>query len=128
MSSYEFERYEFREGPRHVFEVDHRDFFKVYGFGLVVCAAAPALVAQQQSESGRFHRGDNMPEQISAWLHVSESGAVTVYTGKAELGQNIRTSLAQQVAEELHAPYDSISLVMADTALTPFDMGTFGSR
>src|SRR5205807_2298999 len=46
----------------------------------------------------------------------------------AEMGQNIRTSLAQQVAEELHVPVDSISMVMADTELCPFDMGTFGSR
>ena len=36
-------------------------------------------------------------------------------------------SLTQAVAEELHAPAASINLVMGDTALTPFDMGTFGS-
>src|SRR5262249_53898419 len=42
--------------------------------------------------------------------------------------QNIRTSLAQAVAEELRMPVASIRLVMADTDLTPYDMGTFGSR
>ncbi len=51
-----------------------------------------------------------------------------VYTGKAEVGQNIRTSLTQVVAEELHAAPGSIEMVMADTERTPFDMGTFGSR
>jgi isoquinoline 1-oxidoreductase len=44
------------------------------------------------------------------------------------MGQNIRTSLAQQVAEELRVPFSSVNLVMADTQLTPYDMGTFGSR
>ena len=44
-----------------------------------------------------------------------------------EIGQNIRTSLTQVVAEELHAPVERVRLVMADTALTPYDMGTFGS-
>ena len=53
---------------------------------------------------------------------------MTVYTGKVEVGQNIRTSLSQGVAEELHLPVEQIELVMGDTQLTPFDMGTFGSR
>ncbi len=68
------------------------------------------------------------PDEIGAWLHIGEDGRITVYTGKAEVGQNIRTSLTQAVAEELHAPPSSIRLVMADTQLTPFDMGTFGSQ
>ena len=55
-------------------------------------------------------------------------GAVDVFTGKAELGQNIRTSLAQAVADELRVPVGRVTMVMADTARTPFDMGTFGSR
>jgi len=50
-----------------------------------------------------------------------------VFTGKVEIGQNIRTSLTQAVAEELHVPVDTVRVVMADTDLTPFDMGTFGS-
>jgi isoquinoline 1-oxidoreductase len=44
------------------------------------------------------------------------------------MGQNIRTSLSQAVAEELHVPISTIRLVMGDTDLSPFDAGTFGSR
>ncbi|MFZ0805015.1 MAG: molybdopterin cofactor-binding domain-containing protein [Candidatus Sulfotelmatobacter sp.] len=44
------------------------------------------------------------------------------------MGQNIRTSLTQAVAEELNVGMEKIELVMGDTQLTPFDMGTFGSR
>ena len=69
-----------------------------------------------------------LPKDISAWLHVAEDGEVTVFTGKVEVGQNIRTSLAQQVAEELRAPMGSISLTMGDTDRVPWDAGTFGSR
>jgi isoquinoline 1-oxidoreductase len=61
-------------------------------------------------------------------VHIGEDGTVSVSTGKAEVGQNIRTSLTQAIAEELHAPVSSIRMVMADTALTPYDAGTFGSR
>ena len=53
---------------------------------------------------------------------------VTVFTGKAEVGQNIRTSLSQAVAEELRLPIAAIVMVMADTQLVPWDAGTFGSR
>jgi CO/xanthine dehydrogenase Mo-binding subunit len=65
---------------------------------------------------------------VSAWLHIDERGAITVYTGKVEIGQGIRTSLAQAVAEELRVPFASVTMVMGDTDLTPFDQGTFGSR
>jgi hypothetical protein len=34
----------------------------------------------------------------------------------------------QAVAEELQVPLGSVRLVMGDTQLVPFDMGTFGSR
>jgi len=108
------------------FELHRRDFFKLLGGGIVVCACAGPLSAQ---ESGLHRRNDEeLPQNISAWLHIAEDGVVTVYTGKVEMGQNIRTSLTQQVAEELRAPIESIQLVMGDTALTPYDMGTFGSR
>ena len=53
---------------------------------------------------------------------------MTVYTGKVEVGQNVRTSLSQVVAEELRLPVESVRLVMGDTDRVPFDMGTFGSN
>ena len=69
-----------------------------------------------------------MPKTLDSWLHISENGEVTAFTGKVEVGQNVRTSLAQQVAEELRVPLASVRLIMGDTELTPYDMGTFGSR
>ncbi len=53
---------------------------------------------------------------------------MTVYSGKVEVGQNVRTSLAQAVADELRLPLEAVRLVLADTGRTPFDAGTFGSR
>jgi isoquinoline 1-oxidoreductase len=122
----EVERYELFAGPAYHFDLERRDFFKLLGGGLVLFLAFDHPAAAQ--ESGRGGRGQGLPQTISAWLHISELGIVTVFTGKTEVGQNIRTSLAQAVAEELRAPIASITLVMADTGLTPYDMGTFGSR
>ena len=84
-------------------------------------SSSPAAAAEVEA-------GRQAPRDIAAWLHIGEDGKISVYTGKAEVGQNIRTSLTQVVAEELHAAPQSIRLVMADTQLTPFDAGTFGSR
>ena len=126
--SLEPERYELLAAPPYRFDLDRREFFKFLGAGvLVVSVLKPAIVAQE-SGGARRGRGDSLPKEIDAWLHLGESGKVTVYTGKVEMGQNIRTSLAQAVAEELYVPMDKIEIVMGDTQLTPFDMGTFGSR
>ena len=106
-------------------KVDRRNFLRLLGGGVLICLANPTAKSQ---ESGRFGGGHELPKDISAWLHIDSAGKVKVFTGKVEVGQNIRTSLAQQVAEELSIPISSISMVMGDTALTPYDMGTFGSR
>ena len=108
------------------FQVDRRDFLKLFGGGLVVCLCAKGATAQESGRGG-FSQHE-LPKEIAAWLHISEDGRVTGYTGKVEMGQNIRTSLAQQVAEELRVPVDSITMIMGDTDLTPWDAGTFGSR
>ena len=122
------ERYEFREGSFHHFEWTRRDFFKLSGSGVAVFLIATQPAAAQESGRAREFGGHPLPGEISAWLHVGEDGGVTVFTGKVEVGQNIRTSLAQSVADELRVPFGSVRLVMGDTARTPWDMGTFGSR
>ncbi len=130
-SATEPERYEFRAPAVHHFELQRRDFFKFLGAGvLVVCALKQVAVGQESGARppGGFGFGEPLPKEISAWLHIGENGVVTVYTGKVEIGQNIRTSLAQAVAEELRYPLGKIELTMGDTQLTPYDMGTFGSR
>ncbi|HKT11714.1 MAG TPA: molybdopterin cofactor-binding domain-containing protein [Terriglobia bacterium] len=121
------ERYELQEAPLRHFDLDRRDFFKLAGGGVAVFLLLPKAVAQESGHRGSRFR-EALPQNIGAWLHIGEDGAVTVYTGKAEMGQNIRTSLTQAVAEELHVKVGDISLVMGDTDVTPFDMGTFGSR
>jgi nicotinate dehydrogenase subunit B len=108
----------------HWFQLDRRDFLKLCGGGLLVCL--DGATAQGQESGGGF-RGHELPRDVCAWLHIGEDGKVTVFTGKVEVGQNIRTSLAQVVAEELRVSFDAITMVMGDTDLTPWDAGTFGS-
>ena len=121
------ERYELAASPAYRFEVGRRDFFRLLGAGIFVVCALPDVNAAQESGGGAGRSRESLPKEIGAWLHIGEDGVVTVQTGKVEVGQNIRTSLTQAVAEELSVPTEKIKLVMGDTKLTPFDRGTFGS-
>lgn len=120
------ERYELREVTLETAAgTTRRQFLQVLGGGAVV-----VLVSRAAAAAGDGIRADPAAsdEQIAAWLHIAADGHVTVYTGKVEFGQGVRTSLAQELAEELRVPLESVAMVMGDTDLTPFDMGTFGSR
>jgi CO/xanthine dehydrogenase Mo-binding subunit len=122
------ERYELRSSALHQFNLQRRDFFKVMGAGIAIFTVAANASAEQESGARRHDSDQDQPKDISSWLHINDDGIVTVFTGKVEVGQNTRTTLAQSVADELRVPLASIRMVMGDTALTPFDMGTFGSR
>jgi nicotinate dehydrogenase subunit B len=63
-----------------------------------------------------------------AWVHVAGDGTVTAFTGKVEAGQGTRTALGLLVADELALPAGSVAMTMARTDISPFDLGTFGSR
>ena len=99
-----------------------RDFLKTFGGGIAVLCLSGGSAALATREVA------STADQIASWLHIGEEGSITVYTGKVEVGQNIRTSLSQAVADELRVPISSIEMVMGDTGLTPYDRGTFGSR
>jgi nicotinate dehydrogenase subunit B len=122
----EVERYELAESAPYRFALERREFMRVFGVmggGLLVLASAPGA-AQESGRAGQR----TVSNDVAAWVHIDEQGRITGYTGKTEIGQNIRTSLAQAIADELRVPLDRVSLVMADTDLVPFDQGTFGSQ
>jgi isoquinoline 1-oxidoreductase len=122
------ERYELDEGSPS-WEWNRREFFRIVGGGVIVALLlGDKVAAQPPGRRGQRGGGSAGPQEIGAWLHIGEDSAVTVYTGKVEIGQNIRTSLTQVAAEELRTPIERIHLVMADTALVPQDGGTSGSR
>jgi nicotinate dehydrogenase subunit B len=108
-------------------DLNRRHFLQSLGGGLLLVLTAADELSAQESGSGR-HSAEDLPTNVAAWLHIAPDGKITAFTGKVEVGQNIRTSLTQAVADELHCAPAAVTLVMGDTALTPWDMGTFGSR
>jgi len=96
---------------------EQRDYFEMLPEGLVVVL-----------EPGQTRDPGSWVTSAGAWIHVGADGTVTAFTGKVDIGQDNRTALSLRVAEELRVSLVAVRIVMGDTDVCPFDMGTFGSR
>jgi nicotinate dehydrogenase subunit B len=107
------------------FVTNRREFLKITAGGIVILfiLGDTSVLAQQRRSGGR----PALPSDFNAFLRIREDGSVTCFTGKIEMGQGVVTSLAQMLAEELDVSLETVHMVMGDTDLCPYDMGTFGS-
>ena len=99
---------------------------------IVSFAGLPRLLAQQaegQAGGAPPLPGDlKISPYLDSWIRIDADGSITVFTGKAELGQGIKTALLQVAAEELDADLHQLTIVTADTARTPNEGFTAGSH
>jgi CO/xanthine dehydrogenase Mo-binding subunit len=65
---------------------------------------------------------------LDSWVRIDSDGGITVFTGKAELGQGFKTAFQQIAAEELDVPFNSLKVVTADTRFTANEGYTSGSH
>jgi nicotinate dehydrogenase subunit B len=65
---------------------------------------------------------------LDSWIRIDADGSITVFTGKAELGQGFKTAFQQVAAEELDVPFASLKVITADTLLTADEGYTSGSQ
>ena len=56
---------------------------------------------------------------LDSWVHINTDGTVTLFTGKVELGQDIRTAVAMVGADELDVSMERIRVDMTDTDHSP---------
>jgi CO/xanthine dehydrogenase Mo-binding subunit len=68
------------------------------------------------------------PTTSVAIVNVSADGSATLYCGTVDMGQGSDTAMAQMVAEVLNIPTEDVRVTPRDTDVTPYDMGTLGSR
>ncbi|HWI78834.1 MAG TPA: molybdopterin cofactor-binding domain-containing protein [Ramlibacter sp.] len=92
------------------------------------------VIAQEPGTQGPKNDGPKLPgsldktPMLDAWIRIDADGKVTVFSGKAELGQGIKTALIQVAAEELVVNPSRITLVTADTQRTANEGYTAGSH
>ncbi len=102
-----------------------RDFLKATGaFGLLV--SFPLAAAFQEPEKLPTEV-PGYPKDFNAYLRIGPDGRVGCFVGKIEMGQGNMTALAMLAAEELDVPLEQVDMLMGDTDLCPWDMGTWGS-
>lgn len=103
--------------------LNRREFLKLLGGGIIISFSVGDVFAVQERR-----RSSGYPEDFNAYLRIGEDGRVSCFSCKIEMGQGVVTSLAQMLAEELDVPLSRVDMIMGDTALCPWDAGTFGSR
>lgn len=99
--------------------LSRRAFLQSIGGGIIIFFT----VGDASAARGRRR----YPEDFNAYLRIGDDGRVTCFSGKIEMGQGVITSLAQMLAEELDVSLESVDMIMGDTSVCPWDMGTFGS-
>jgi carbon-monoxide dehydrogenase large subunit len=85
-----------------------------------ICGVGPS--------AGLGHLGFGAGGWESGLVRVEPTGKVSVFSGCCGHGQGHATPWSQLVADELGVAFDDVEVVEGDTALTPFGMGTYGSR
>ena len=103
--------------------LSRRRFLASAGALVVTFALSPRVASAQQLPGSL----KDAP-MLDAWIRVGADDTITVFTGKAELGQGIKTALIQVAAEELMVEPARITLVTADTGRTPNEGVTAGSQ
>lgn len=87
--------------------------------------------------SGSLRRGKGLavimkstttPTASAASVRLNGDGSVMLMTSSTEMGQGVRTCLAQVVAERLGLPVERVTVSAPDTDVTPYDKSTSSSR
>lgn len=99
----------------------------VVGFSLFPSALRAQQAAGQAPAPPPLPGGLNANPTLDSWIKIEASGKITVFTGKAELGQGTKTAMLQIAAEHLEVEPKAITLVTADTGLSPNEGFTAGS-
>src|SRR2546423_12284670 len=106
--------------------VTRREFLKTgaaAGASLVIGLSLPAFdprAPHAPAASGPF--------KPNAWIEIAPDGAVTIWTGRSEMGQGVRTAMPMIVAEELEADWARVRVAQADADPAYGDQFTVGSR
>lgn len=110
--------------------MNRKNFLKSTGHLLLGFNLLPFTFCSSGANASRSAVQQLLPTDsnlIDAWIRLDTTGYVTLFTGKMELGQGIKTALKQIAAEELDVSIQRIRIVIADTGQTPDERYTAGS-
>src|ERR1700688_4274710 len=101
------------------------------GGALIVSFSIPDAFAQDQAAPAPAPKPPGSlatSPYLDSWIRIDADGGISVFTGKAELGQGFKTAFQQIAEEELDVPFESLKIVTADTQRTANEGYTSGSN
>jgi nicotinate dehydrogenase subunit B len=101
------------------------------GGALIVSFAMSDAIAQDQAAPAAAPKPPGSlatSPYLDSWIRIDADGGITVFSGKAELGQGFKTAFQQIAAEELDVAFASLKVVTADTRRTANEGYTSGSN
>ncbi|GAA4306696.1 xanthine dehydrogenase family protein molybdopterin-binding subunit [Compostibacter hankyongensis] len=104
-----------------------RNFLKTAGCLTIGFSIGGGSFACSPPSSGKLPRSLSRFPALDSWITVLADGRVRIMTGKLELGQGIRTAIAQVAAEELNLGMENVTVDLAETGHTPDEGYTAGS-
>ena len=108
--------------PGQAVRLSRRELLQASG-ALLVTAAGPMSVIDAMADAtdtagfGAQKPALN-PAQLDSWIAVGRDGQITAFFGKTDAGQGTDVAVAQVVAEELDVPFERVTVIMGDTALS----------
>jgi CO/xanthine dehydrogenase Mo-binding subunit len=109
--------------------ISRREFLSTLGKGTLAVGFSLVPVSPDFFFGEAYAAGTASNLRVDSWLAIDQSGTVTIFSSKVELGTGIQTAMMQIVAEELYVDLDQLSYVQGDTSQTPGDKGfTAGSK
>src|SRR4029434_8278011 len=118
-----------QETPKQFSSVSRRSLLKAGG-ALVVSIGMPVALDTVLGIGEAFAQGAKaplMPDQLSSYIAVNADGTVSAFFGKMDMGQGLFVAIGQMVAEELDVPFQSVKVIMGDTATSVNQGGASGS-
>jgi len=106
--------------------INRREFLETgvaAGASLLIGFHLPAF------DRGTVHPAAPPPSfKPNAWIEIRPDGVVTIWTGRSEMGQGVKTAMPMIVAEELEADWTRVRVAQADADPAYGDQFTVGSR
>jgi CO/xanthine dehydrogenase Mo-binding subunit len=109
-------------------ELSRKNFIKtggalVVGFSLAAAGLAPGRLAAAGTPSATTSLGGPWPTpdslSLDSWLKIGQDGKVTAYGSSMDSGQGTGTAFSQIIADELDVPFESVTYLVGDTAMSP---------
>jgi CO/xanthine dehydrogenase Mo-binding subunit len=100
-----------------IMKLDRRDFLKlgvVAGGGLALGVYLPGSRSSAWAAELAGEGPGSGPLQPNAFVRIDPDGTVTIWCGRADMGQGVRTALPMIVADELDADWPAVQTVQAD--------------